>query len=784
MEKGQGFSPEYSRFFVADKGSSSSPENNQEKLNKKQGKLSDLNTVLSKVPEEARNDVKKYDEYKATVNEAKNRLKESGIDTDLYTKKDLQIGTKEGNKAYGQRKAELRVIVEKLVKGEDLNEEEIKKAEIVNIKKDDLFIEEITKEENVIVEPEKVIAGPWEAELAIIDRVADPKLQKEMRSNWVMTNLGKENIPYSVKEAQLNKINQEYQAPVKENKTEENKPAIEKKERNFTPEEEKKIIEFCMDTVLENPGIKDMQAINKALLGGEGFIAVNLKNGEEVPLDAELLKKIESLGLYNWMRVRDTVGRWEYLKELNGDEFKPSSLNDQMFLDKGTEKSMANSKCKLPFTDKNTGRVTLKEVDLGLEISKAMKTMREWFEGSIDENGNPVAPENRKLREYWYLIGAESDTKKDFFAERGINRYIGEAALAELLSYQMLTDTSMEDFMLMMVQEAISRPTKYKVNEANDPFGRMLAQGDLVAGEKPFTVFSDSEFKTRRKEMELRLAKMLPSQLIPTGLTLGEWDPTTGMSEGEKHLREGDWMKWRANVNLFTRAQYEGASPENKRPATDQDTRLAMMRSALVVLQLIKEVQNPGSDIDKFNEMTGRVYAHANASYRDTGWLIKKGNDFYMPASVSPLNERGEKADMEVKEWVSRLMLTCAEMFVYTHSIADHKNPKPLDMWTLSQFAERVLMSEVQSEKGAFIGMSEQSRDAHRREYVEHVDRIWKNSWEVIDAVNSKKTPDKFPKWFISGVSPRQSLVEACKSSAGSLSQWNRLKSRMKLRYS
>ena len=230
METGR-FTPD----FEADKSKGGGAEKTNPELQKKQERLDDLKTVLSKVPEEARKNKGKYDEYKAGVDEAKKRLKESGIDTDIYTKKDLQIGTEAGNKEYGQRKAELRAIVEKISKGEELSEEELKKTKEINVKKEDLFVEEPKKEEEPeIVKVEETKKSPWEGQLAIIDRVADPKLQKEMRKDWLMKNLSNDSIPYSVIEAQLDIINQVLPAPVKENKQEQERLKEEENELEIT----------------------------------------------------------------------------------------------------------------------------------------------------------------------------------------------------------------------------------------------------------------------------------------------------------------------------------------------------------------------------------------------------------------------------------------------------------------------------------------------------------------------------------------------------------------------
>lgn len=98
----------------------------------------DLDLVLATVSREDRSDTTKYLEHKQKVNEANNRLKEHGVDVDSFTKQGIQVGTEEGNKVLGQRKARLREVVVKIKEGEDLNEEEQEIIRLVNLKMSNL----------------------------------------------------------------------------------------------------------------------------------------------------------------------------------------------------------------------------------------------------------------------------------------------------------------------------------------------------------------------------------------------------------------------------------------------------------------------------------------------------------------------------------------------------------------------------------------------------------------------------------------------------------------------
>ena len=97
----------------------------------------DLSLVLAVVSREDRSDTTRYLEHKEKVNEANNRLKEHGVDVDSFTRRDIQVGTEEGNKVLGQRKAVLREMLVKIKEDKDLNDEEKKIVDIINLKVSD-----------------------------------------------------------------------------------------------------------------------------------------------------------------------------------------------------------------------------------------------------------------------------------------------------------------------------------------------------------------------------------------------------------------------------------------------------------------------------------------------------------------------------------------------------------------------------------------------------------------------------------------------------------------------
>lgn len=537
-------------------------------------------------------------------------------------------------------------------------------------------------------------------------------------------------------------------------------PEVER-ESEFTPDEERQVIQNCLDQVFVFQR-SNSDEVRKWLLGKEGFIATTLRHGKETPLSDSLREKIDRLGLDNWIGMRNTIGHWIALKDV--EEVKPSTLSTALFMDPKTEQFFANSKCMLPDKDER-GNPILREVDLGTEISLAMKKIREHFESGVDANGRPI------LVEYWRLV-PDLDAKGELYKELGLNRYVGETAFTLLLSYQMLTDTSAEDFFIMMVDQAKGRVRKYKVNESRDAFVRMMIQRDLEEGKTPFTRLSGDEFFTKRRETEDRLARLIPAQLVPTGLS----------GDGEARLRAGDWLKWRVNENYYTRNSLDTAKVNREegglKPATDQGTRLDMMRSALEVLTLMKEIQDSATDIGKLSLVVGKLYSHMTGSFGDAYWL---GPNATVPASFSFRDENGNLHDIPLNEWASRTMMGVSKVFLHSHSVVDHVCSKPWDMKQLANNAEQIFRIEVQSGKTSFVGMDKTKFGEHRKEMVRFVDRLWKNGWELIDKINSKARPENYPRWYQQGVSPSEGVIEAAEKSKGNIGLWMRKKKELKL---
>jgi len=772
METGFKFSPD----FMADKGFGGGVEKRDEEIQRRKQNLEDINTALAKVSPEARKD-NKYQEYREGVDEAKKRLMGNGIDLDAYAKKDLQTGPHEENKIYGKRKGELRVIVEKMLKGEELRDEEREIAAKTGIDREDLPIDG-EKLEEIKTEP-KVFENKWEEDLALLERF-NPKMREELRAEWIKKNWNNADIPFNVREEQLNKVSQ----PAESTEKKEDKQAtIEKKDNKkaeeFTKEEEDLIIKECYDLVFVK--IKNStEDVKKSLFDISGVIASTLGRGKDPVISKELTKKIESLGIESWVNMRNVVEQWKRFKDIK--EIDASTLTLDMFMFPASEAFFAHSKCPVPFEDANGKFTVVKEVDLQKEISKSMKAIRHHFASELkDDFGNPA------LVEYWKLVGDQAERAR-LYKGLKINKYVGEAAYSLLLSYQMLTDTSAEDFMSMMVDQADTRVKKYKISEERDPFVRMMIQKDLANGGKPFTLASGGEFFTKRTETAERLAELIPAKLIPTGLT----------GEGADHLEKGDWLKWRVDTNFYSASDLDEAKinyskarqpgstvseielqklKDKIKPATDPGTRMNMMRSALTVLNLMKEIATDSSSLGQFESLKGRLYAHMTGSFGDAKWL---GDNGMIPADFA-FKENGVSSEMPLNEWISRTMMGMGKTFLYTHTIVDHKCTKPWDMGVLAENAEQFFRNEIQSTKGTFIGQQKEKWEEHRKEMLNFIDKMWDYSFELIRSVRSGRGPAHYPAWYKQGVTVPQPVIEVAQKAYEHIGDWEKRKEESRL---
>jgi|GEM_PF-5748320 hypothetical protein len=529
----------------------------------------------------------------------------------------------------------------------------------------------------------------------------------------------------------------------------------------FSEEEEAKIIQQCLNLIFIQ-SVESEQKLRKSLL--EDYIQEELRPGEDVHYSRRLIEKMDKLKLSNWIDMRNTVSYWGEFK--NTEDIVPSTITKKLFLDPTTENFFAIGVCEIPF--KNGNSVKLRRVDMGKEIGSAMRKLHSFFESGPD---------------YWLYVNSESSERAKLYEEQGIDsKYVGEAAFSLLLTYQMLTKYSKEDYLGMMVSQSPGRIRRY-TKSGDDAFVRMLVQDDLA---NRGDLFKSSDTDKRDSDIErtkIMLRNLLSDQLIPTGLSNG----------GEEALENGTWPVWR-NEKYYPASQIgiDRAAGKEAKKANDQETRIAMMKSALNILQGIKDLQKPDTNVSQLGLLVGKLYAHVNGSLRDANWLDKADpnnpeSELLLPAEMcfsDPNNPERMKA-CTPKDWVSRNMLAVCEMVVYSHSIVDHMNPKPWSSFDFVNNVEQMFSIDAQSDKPFFIGMDSETRKRYRMDLLNYADKIWSYSYEIAEKVRkSGNNPNgffnKFPSWWSNKVSVNADVYKVAANFREAGGKWLSVSDRIK----
>jgi hypothetical protein len=815
-------------------------EEEKQEQQRKERITTDLVFVLSPDPEETKPESANYDEakkneYRKKIGVAKQRLVDEGINVDVELKKQ-PFETSDYKKEIGTRRAALLAAVEKMRSGEILNNEENEIVTRANIEADDLAKKE--EKEPAVVEhelnPEEIeklrlakendateetrrpedLEFAWQRDLAKIEGYKDLELQGLARARWLKENLRNPDVPYDVLMEQLDKTQGvEPGVPTKQREKtkkpvapEEPKKTVEngggKKEEIFNEREMYTIVKKCFDMVFDDPNKKSsLGEVMGSLYSISGVISSDLGRGKDPVLSLETIKRIENLGIENWSNVRETIANWASLKKV--EEIKEGTLTEDLFMGEFAEDFFAHKTCELPGKMEGgrlvNGEVELVKVEMQPEVSDAMKKIRKHFAESMGTDGRPM------LVEYWGMIGDPTE-KQRLYEELNINKYIGETAFTLLISYQMLTDSSAEDIMGTMVRPPETKVRKYKVSEERDSFVRMMMVDEIAKGEEPFTRLSGSERSIKMDEMAKKVAQIVPSQLIPTGFSgeftdevLTEEEQRKYSEAGAYHLDKGDWLKWRVDKNLYSANQYNSAliaynqtlalgnvaNPaelaflEAKvKPATDQGTRLTQMRSALTILNTMKTIQAPESNIGNLEELKGKLYRHMTGSFGDNGWLKKREVDgvLTVPAAFCFRDMNGRLADMPLQEWISRAMMGMDKVFLYSHSIVDSENPKPLAMNVIAEYARQLFKSEVQSGKPTFFGMEKGTAVEHRKDMLKFIDKLWNRCYDLIYPIARDTNPNRYPKWWDQRVKPLPEIVKMATESRQYVGLWDGFK--------
>lgn len=590
------------------------------------------------------------------------------------------------------------------------------------------------------------------------------------------------------------------------------------------------LTQYCLDSVFVR-GSNSGPTIYNSLFNVNGWLFTERGLSlDEVEKRRESIKElVDKLGLDNWISIRNVVSEWDGLKKV--DDITSGSLRASLFVPQFTERFFAgyskDGSLEGPRMLLLPGETV--EKDIQVEVSRTMKVLKNFFDSN----------------EYWQYIGAPWERKVELYKRLGQNPYVGEVAFAMLTSNLILTEskgTSLDPF-LLMVNGASKRTKAYGIDVTRSPEVRSFVQqyqaSQLNAVDKALEkVGRGKELKTPNPDqIEVWLSENYPNKLIPTGLSSGGkealennnwllWRVSENtFSSAERALstnfdlnpnswidaaNEGVVIKGRTIKptadqirRLLEKKRNWGAmSPQERlaspglnltgdeklvlneitrkvsaetKIATDTEVRIEQMKTALDLLIAIKDAVKPDSDLDKMSVVKAKCLVHWKTMMKQVGWVT---SDDIIDNPDFCLNGASRQS---VDEWTSSVTENVAAVFLFTHSIADFKNSRPLEMKVLAEKAELLLQMDVQRPKiqsyiwlGEFDGPPEPLM-RNKRRFVQYVDELWDDCYDIIDRIQIRRVdPKTFPKWWSAGVYPPDALVESAKKSNNDIAAWGR----------
>lgn len=592
-------------------------------------------------------------------------------------------------------------------------------------------------------------------------------------------------------------------------------------EMDFPDDLKEWIREYCLESVFERSENNYRTILNK-LVNREGalYTEKNISIDKIELLKPQIQEIVEELGLDNFISIRNTISEWDSIKKL--EEITSSALKSALFVPEYTEKWFEGD------YDKSGDRIGDKivilpgengvAVNIQEEVSEAILNLKNFFDNN----------------DYWEgFVGVAQDKRANLYKQLGMNKYVGEVAFAMGMSNLIFTDTkgtSLDPF-LYMVHGDTKRRKARDVAVDREITARAYVQYQMANYNR--TPSAD--------EIEVWLSQHFPSHLIPTGLSGEgasalengnwlEWRVRENLYSGSQRAIDvtyetnkdywirianggfsvgGDVINWteaevQAEYNRRKRRTVIGAKGrlaedgiksdaqkaiEKKKDkewkglvsavtesgevhiATDTETRVLEMQTALDLLTALKDALKIESDIDKLGVLKSKCLIHWKTSMKAAGFV--DGNDMIDEEfSFIPGNKQS------VDEWVSSAVTTACESWLHGHSIADFKNPKPLEMKIIAEKAEQILATDVQTpDIQAYLWMGKDSEKTeplltNKKQYLRYVDSLWANCFKVIKPLIANANPNKYPKWWGAGVFAPSAVVEIARKSDPQSGQW------------
>jgi hypothetical protein len=289
---------------------------------------------------------------------------------------------------------------------------------------------------------------------------------------------------------------------------------------------------------------------------------------------------------------------------------------------------------------------------------------------------------------------------------------------------------------------------------------------------------SEKEIKWYQAYVEREIAEIKRRNLLGPK---GRLEEDKKKKEDDRSIDDADREKKRKEEEERTWKAIKTEVYEMSGVATDTEIRIEEMKTALELLSAIKEAIKSDSDLDKMAAVKSKTLIHWLTSMKAAGWVT----DDDMISQEYCLGYDGGK--QSVDQWVSMVTGNVCKTFIYAHSIADFKNPRPLEMKMLAEKAEQLLSMDVQKPQidsylwtGKESGVKEKLI-LNRLDYVDYVAALWDDCYDVIEQITKREpNPDKFPKWWGANVSAPEAVVEVAKKADKQIAEWGKRARRFK----
>ncbi|EKD53293.1 MAG: hypothetical protein ACD_61C00079G0003 [uncultured bacterium] len=580
----------------------------------------------------------------------------------------------------------------------------------------------------------------------------------------------------------------------------------------LSPAQEDLIRTYCLEGVFDR-GANGEKAITQGLFGETGYLFTELGIPQDkLSLVRERVNEIaKELGLDNFISIRNVVTEWNGLNKL--EDITSSGLRSGLFVPKYTEDWFEGD------YDKQGNRqgerwVTLPEigrVNMQVEVSKAMLALKNFFDSNDYWEGYVGVAQEKKNQLYEslginkyigevafgmamsnliftdtkgtsldpFLLMIHGESKRRKMREVDIDR---EKTVQAFFQYRMATTGKKPSMDEVEVWLSEHYPSHLIPTGLSGGGLRALERGEWLQWRVQENLYSGAQrsievtFETNREKWIQTAERGFAVDGVNVRWTEAELMAIYGRkqelarmgararlqrdNERAEIMRTGSAVeRQRAEVEITEEKQLDKewkALTKNVtelggvKIATDIETRILEMKTALDLLIALKEVMTPGADLDKIAKFKSKCIVHWKTSMSAAG-IVSGG---MIPEEFSLIPGQRQSVD----EWVGSVTVTACEAYLHENSVANFLNPNPLSMDVLSEKAELLMSTNVQTpEINRYIWTGKDSEKTepllrNKRNYISYVDKLWKSCFDVIDKVSRDLNPKDYPWWWSAGV--------------------------------